>query len=114
VVRHLADTEIVYGYRTRLILAEDTPQIPGFDQDLWAANLGYQEVDLAETLDELEAARKGSLRLLRRLGEAQWERFGHHSERGEESVRQIFRLLAAHDLVHRRQISRIRQAHGLG
>jgi len=114
VVRHLADTEIVYGYRMRLILAEDDPQIPGYDQDLWARALGYQEADLEATLLELEAARAGSLRMLRGLGEAQWERAGHHAERGRETVRGIFRLLAAHDLIHRRQIQRIRDAHGLG
>jgi hypothetical protein len=30
-----------------------------------------------------------------------------HAERGVESVGQLIRLLAAHDLVHRRQIDRI-------
>ena len=114
VVRHLADTEIVYGYRIRLILAEDSPAIPGYDQDAWARNLRYREADLEASLRELEVLRAGNLALLRNLDEAAWERSGHHSERGEESVRQIFRLVAAHDLVHRRQIRRIKAAHGLG
>jgi len=111
VVRHLADTEIVYGYRVRLTLAHDEPEIPGYDQDLWAKRLGYADEDLAATLDELETARRGTLRLLRGLSEEQWERAGHHAERGRETVRQIFRLLAAHDLVHLRQIDRILAAH---
>ncbi len=114
VVCHLADTEIVYGYRMRLILAEDDPDVPAYDQDLWAENLGYQESDLGTALDELEAGRDSTLRLLRRLDEGQWRRKGRHAERGLESVRHIFRLLAAHDLIHLRQIRRIRLAHGLG
>lgn len=114
VVRHLADTEIVYGYRMRLILAEDSPAIPGYDQDAWARNLRYRDADLESALRELEVLRAGDLALLRTLDEAAWERSGHHSERGEESVRQIFRLLAAHDLVHLRQIRRIKAAHGAG
>ena len=113
VVRHLADTEIVCGYRLRLILAEDSPAIPGYDQDAWARNLRYREADLEGSLRELEALRAGNLALLRTLDEAAWQRSGHHSERGEESVRQIFRLVAAHDLLHRRQIRRIKAAHGL-
>lgn len=114
VVRHLADTEIVYGYRLRLILAEDDPDVPAYDQDQWAENLGYQDADLETTLDELETGRKSTLRLLRGLDAAQWQRSGRHAERGLESVRHIFRLLAAHDLIHLRQIRRIREAHGFG
>jgi hypothetical protein len=37
---------------------------------------------------------------------------GIHSERGEESVDHGLLLLAGHDLVHRRQIERIRRAIG--
>ena len=114
VVRHLADSEIVTGYRIRLILAADSPPIPGYDQDAWARSLRYHAADLEGALRELEALRAGNLALLGTLDEAGWERSGHHSERGEESVRQIFRLVAAHDLVHRRQIRRIKAAHGLG
>jgi len=113
VVRHLSDSEIVTGYRIRLILAEDSPAIPGYDQDAWARNLRYREADLEASLRELEALRAGNLALLRTLDEEEWARSGRHSERGEESVRQLFRLVAAHDLVHRRQIRRIKAAHGL-
>ena len=35
------------------------------------------------------------------------ERWGIHAERGRESVGRLIRLLAAHDLVHGRQIDRI-------
>ena len=70
VVRHLADTEIVYGYRMRLILAEDSPAIPGYDQDAWAQNLRYREADLEGSLRELEVLRAGNLALLRTLDEA--------------------------------------------
>src|SRR5215218_8212325 len=36
VVRHLADSEIVWGWRLRLVLAQDRPTLTGYDQDLWA------------------------------------------------------------------------------
>jgi hypothetical protein len=35
-----------------------------------------------------------------------------HSERGDESVAKMMRLYAGHDLVHRRQMRRIRAAIG--
>ncbi len=114
VVRHLADSEIVYAYRLRLVLAADSPPIPGYDQDRWAAALRYRDASSEESLDELAALRRGNLRLLRALSPEEWERSGVHAERGVESVRRLFRLMAAHDLVHRRQIDRIKHRLGLG
>src|ERR1043166_4556351 len=41
VLQHLADSELVWGWRLRLVLAQDRPVLTGYDQDLWAARLGY-------------------------------------------------------------------------
>jgi hypothetical protein len=114
VAQHLADSELVYGYRMRVIVAEDTPAIAGYDQNAWAERLRYNDEDLGEVLDELAVLRRRNLRFLERLRDDEWERAGVHSERGTETVRHIARLLAAHDLVHLRQIERIKRAHGLG
>ena len=112
VVQHLADSEIVYGYRIRLILAGDTPAIEGYDQDAWAQRLRYRDTSLADALAQVRILRTRSLDLLHTLTPEEWERAGMHSERGRESVRHITKLLAAHDLVHRRQIERIKSAIG--
>jgi hypothetical protein len=114
VVQHLADSELVYGYRMRVIVAEDDPAIAGYDQNAWAERLRYNDESLDEVLDELAVLRRRNLRFLDRLGDDEWERSGRHSERGRESIRRIARLLAAHDLAHLRQIERIKRAHGLG
>src|SRR6266851_5963515 len=42
VVQHLADAELVWAYRLRIVLAEDRPAIVGYDQDRWAARLEYE------------------------------------------------------------------------
>ena len=36
VLQHLADSELVGAWRFRLILAQDRPQLTGYDQDQWA------------------------------------------------------------------------------
>lgn len=113
VVQHLADSELVYGYRLRAVVAEDSPALAGYDQDAWSERLRYNDEDFGEALDELTVLRRRNLRFLERLRDEEWERTGVHSERGTESVRHIARLLAAHDLVHLRQIERIKRAHGL-
>jgi DinB superfamily len=107
VVQHLADSDLVAGYRIRMIVAEDRPPIPGYDQDRWAAEFEYDRIPLQAALEQLRTLRTVNLRLWSRLSPAQLERVGIHSERGPESAAHLLRLMGAHDLVHRRQIDRI-------
>jgi DinB superfamily len=107
VIQHLADTEIVLGYRVRMMLAHDEPPLQGYDQDLWAARLHYREASLGSALAQLRPLRAANLRLVRSLDEAELRRAAVHAERGRTSVADLLRLTAAHDLVHRRQIARI-------
>jgi DinB family protein len=107
VIQHLADSDLVAGYRTRMVLSEDRPALPGYDQDRWAGEFHYRDVGLQQALDQLRGLRTANLHLWTRLNPAQLERVGIHSERGAESVGFLLRLMGAHDLVHRRQIDRI-------
>lgn len=111
VVQHLADSELVWGYRLRMVLAQDRPPLTGYDQDAWAERLGYDYAD-ARALEEFAILRDSNLRLLRRATARDLDRVGVHAERGEESVRHMMRLYAGHDILHLRQIDRIRQAVG--
>jgi uncharacterized damage-inducible protein DinB len=108
VLGHLADSELVWGYRLRRVLAEDHPPLKGFDQDLWASRLRYAEADVENALDMFCALRVANLALLEGATEGDLQRYGEHQERGKESVAQMIRLYAGHDLVHRRQLARIR------
>lgn len=107
VLQHLADVEMVYGFRGRLVLSEDRPAIVGFDQDRWAALFRYREASAERAFKQLAALRTANLALWRTLGPAELARIGLHTERGEESMDLMLRLMAAHDLVHRRQIDRV-------
>jgi len=107
VVRHLAETEMVYGYRIRMVLSHDTPEIQGFDQDKWASLVCYDGATTDDFLAMLDLLRTMNLKVYRCLGEDQMHRFGVHSERGPESVGRQIKLCAAHDEVHLKQIKRI-------
>lgn len=108
-VQHLADAEVAFAFRVRMILSHDTPMLQGFDQDLWASELGYAEADIEGAIDQFRALREANLRLIRRLEPEQKVRFGIHDERGNESVEHLIRMMAGHDLVHCAQIERIRR-----
>jgi uncharacterized damage-inducible protein DinB len=112
VLRHLADTDVVWGWRMRLILAQDRPPITGFDQDLWAERLHYESADADESLETFAVLRRDNLRLIERATADDLNRVGVHAERGEESAGYLVRLYAGHDLVHLAQIDRIIRAIG--
>lgn len=110
VLRHLADSEVVWGWRMRLILAQDRPPITGYDQDLWADRLHYGDADADNSLETMRVLRRDNLRLIERATPEDLQRVGVHSERGEESARYLMRLFAGHDLLHLNQIDRIKKA----
>jgi hypothetical protein len=110
VVQHLADSDLVGGFRLRMILAHDRPPLVGYDQDLWASRLGYQHVDVRDAFELFAALRAANVRIWERLTAEELMRVGLHAERGEESLEHLRRLYAAHDLLHLRQLERIRAA----
>jgi uncharacterized damage-inducible protein DinB len=107
VLQHLADSEGVNGHRIRLMLVEDRPPIAAYDQDAWARAFDYASADPAAALRDFTAIRAANMRLWRSLDATALARGGVHAERGVETVGHLLQLLAAHDLVHRRQIERI-------
>jgi hypothetical protein len=110
VVQHLADSELVGGFRLRMVLAHDRPKLTGYDQDLWADRLDYGNVDVRDALAQFTALRKANARIWARLTPADLLRIGIHGERGEESLERMRRLYAGHDILHLRQLERIRSA----
>ena len=109
---HIVDGELSSSVRYRWIVAHDRPDLPGYDQDLWADRLHHEDADPAELLTAFEGLRALNLSLWRRLPVEDRSRVGLHLERGPESYELTFALLAGHDRVHveqaRRTLERIR------
>ena len=107
IVVHLADTELVGGFRIRMILGDPGGPIQAFDQDAWAAAMQYQKRNVRKSLEQYSALRQANITLLKSLTPAQWKQYGMHSERGMESVETIVRMFAGHDINHMEQVKRI-------
>jgi DinB superfamily len=110
IVTHLADTEVVVGYRLRAIAGQPGTAIIGFDQDAWVKALHYDQRDMKNSLVQYRAVRQANLAVLKRLTPEQWKSYGHHSERGPETLETVVKMLAGHDLNHSQQIERILSA----
>jgi len=107
VVQHLADSELVGGFRLRMVMAHDRPPLMGYDQDLSACRLRYRDVEVSDALEQFTALRRANMRIWEHLSPADLVRVGVHGERGEESLEHMRRLYAAHDLLHLQQLERI-------
>lgn len=104
ILAHLADSELVYGFRIRLILEAASPTIQGIDQDLWAKFSDYAKHDPVLSLEALRSNRERLVRLLKSLPPGSWDFHGMHSERGKETVKRVVEMLAGHDINHMMQI----------
>jgi hypothetical protein len=107
IVAHIADTELVGGYRIRAILGAPGTPLIGFDQDAWVTALHYDQRDLKRSYEQYRLLREANLALLKSLAPEQWKYSGHHNERGEETIETITKMFAGHDLNHFQQIERI-------
>ena len=111
-VAHLADDELVGGYRIRMILSAPGTPIQAFDQDVWARTGRYDKTDVRSSLEMFRVLRQANLALLRSLSPGEWNMFGMHAERGSESIRDIAMYYAGHDINHFKQIEAIRASAG--
>ena len=104
ILAHLADTEIVVGWRVRSILGAPGTPIQAFDQDVWAAAGNYAKRNPRKSIEQFRAVREANLALYKSLSPEQWKHFGLHAERGEESLQRILHMMAGHDTNHILQI----------
>src|SRR5262245_45077346 len=81
VVRHLADSDLVWGFRLRMVLAQDRPTLTGFDQDRWSERLRYDEASVEGALQEFQVLRRSNMRVIAGASPTELERVGVHAER---------------------------------
>lgn len=110
IINHLADGEIVYGFRYRKILAEPGTPLVAFDQDRWADGLLYRELPLKTSLESFAALRNHNLAVLKAQRPEAWDRAGAHPEYGTLSLRQLVLHLVDHDRNHTAQVERLAAA----
>jgi hypothetical protein len=106
-IGHLWDAEIAMAFRARLILAQDDPELIGYDQDAWAT---LARPPFGELLDAFTALRAADLALIRGTRPADWDRSGNHAERGPTSFRLLIETIAGHDRAHLRQLEQTIEA----
>jgi hypothetical protein len=110
ILAHLADTELVGSWRLRSVLGSSGNPIQAFDQDVWAETFSYSRRDPKVSLETFRVLRENNIALLKTIPKGLWENYGMHQERGKETITQIVRMYAGHDVNHLQQIESIAKA----
>ena len=98
-VCHVRDVFALYDHRLLLMLEEDDPLYPNWDQDATALEQRYLEQDPTLVAIELLAAADGLADRFDSVRGAQWERRGRRSDGADFTVTTFGRYMI-HDPVH--------------
>lgn len=101
VVGHFTDAERVFAYRAMAIARGERQSLPGFDENLYVENAGFDSRTLRELADAYLAVRNGSLMLYGQLDAQAWDRKGL-ANNNAVSVRALAYITVGHERHHLR------------
>lgn len=96
---HLIDDERIYAYRALRFARNDQTELPGFEQDDYAAYSGANERDVRHILQEFATVRRATLSLFEGLPPEAFVRAGT-ADGKIMSVRAAAYHIAGHELCH--------------
>ena len=96
---HVRDVFRLYHVRLGLMLHEDAPQFPNWDQDVTAVEDRYREQDPATVAADLEAAGDVIAASFEAVSGDQWSRTGTRSDGAHFTV-ETFARYFVHDPIH--------------
>ena len=96
---HVRDALRLYDERLQLMLTQEGPQFPNWDQDVTAVAERYGEQDPATVAAEIPVAAETLATRFDSLSPEQWQRTGHRSDGAHFTV-ETFARYFIHDPVH--------------
>jgi uncharacterized damage-inducible protein DinB len=110
IIFHLTDSEAVGYMRLRKAIAENGSTISTYDQDIWANELPYENMDLNEAFDLFARLRTMSYHLLKSTPEMIWTTHTVvHPEHGSITLDDLLKIYTRHLFVHAGQLERVRK-----
>src|SRR4051812_36068012 len=96
IVIHLQDSELMAVDRMKRIIAEEKPLLVGYVENKFVANLSYDLHAPCVAAEPVDLFRRQFARILRRLPETAWARFGIHNERGKVTLGEQLEMYVKH------------------
>lgn len=99
ILAHIVDDERIYAYRALRFARGDHTELPGFEQDEYAALSAANARSLTSIFVEYEAVRRSTIALFNGLGDEAFSRCGQ-ADGKPMSVRAAVYHIAGHELHH--------------
>ena len=99
VVNHIIDTERILSYRALRFARGDAQLLPGFDENLYAANANLTETNMQLLMDEFDSVRLSTILMFKQLAEKQLLLKGNMAS-GETNVLSIGYFICGHAQHH--------------
>jgi len=113
VICHLADCEIVYADRIKRVLAEENPTISGLCPDAFQRALSYDQRDVGNELDAIQATRRQITQILAQVDVERFQRTAVDSEDGPLTLETLLERITRHIPHHITFIQEKRSAMGV-
>jgi hypothetical protein len=110
VIVHLGDSEAHGFIQAKKIIAECGGKICAYNQQIWADNLFYEEVNYEDALELIQVLRKNLFGVLTRIDPDVWHNYIYHAESGKITLLSWIQFYVDHIDIHIEQISRIYSA----
>lgn len=110
VVGHIADAERIFGYRALAVARGETRPLPGFDENAYARNAGFDAWRIGDLSESFALLRRANIVLFRNLAPDAWTRSGTANGRSV-SVLALAYVTLGHERHH---LKVLRERYGLG
>jgi uncharacterized damage-inducible protein DinB len=107
VLHHMCDGELHFATRYLNNLAEDTPKIFPFNEEIYPDRLKYDNRDALASLAAIEGIEIATANILSAIPEEDWSRTSMHEERGLMTLLQLVELASGHNKSHAGQLQGI-------
>jgi hypothetical protein len=96
IVMHLMDSDLIGADRMKRVIAEDRPQLIGYDESAFARHLHYDKLDPQMACEVFALNRRLTAVVLRNLPDAAFDRIGMHNEAGPLTLTQLVQNYVNH------------------
>lgn len=99
VLGHISDTDRIMTIRALCFARGEEASLPGFDQDAYVKASRFNDLPLAQLIEDYELSRYNTVSLLKNLADEALIRTGY-ANGSKTSVRALFHIIAGHTVHH--------------
>jgi DinB superfamily len=93
---HMMDSDLIGSDRMKRIACMDKPLLVGYDETGFSNLPGSEEIDVEEAIDIFVQNRKVTAKVLSKLPDSAFERYGIHTEKGKVTLEEMVAIYISH------------------